>query len=679
MAVRNSSAYACGARPRAEAIAAVGRSTRLRRWTNPTLALAVWLACAPSATAATIGPLACAAAKEKAAGRHGQALLSCHAIAARNGMPVDGECLSKAAARAGAAFAKFESAWDCVTTGDAAATVDAAATDLGVVVASLGYEANAGAQRCAFFKRKAAGRHYASRLACYARGAASGRGPDPACTAKAERKLSGAFARSEARGGCSTNGDAAAILALGTAHARSRVAALSPVCGDAVAGVEEDCDGRDDDACPGLCSGDCLCANLDGCGDGVAVLPEECDDGGTDSGDGCSAFCQLEQASALCTGVAATPGTAIEARTVASGFVAPVHAAAPPLDASRLFVVEREGRIRVLRLADGSIAEAPFLDIRSLVGTNGEGGLLSMAFAPDYESSRRFFVNYTNKSGHTVIARYETSPDHRELAVAESARIVLTVAQPFANHNGGQIAFGPDGYLYVGMGDGGGGGDPLENAQNDDSLLGKMLRLDVNVDGPPYRAVPPTNPRFGDGSGNGELVWAKGLRNPWRFSFDREEGDLYLADVGQEVAEEIHVQPASSAGGENYGWDVFEGSVCHEPDPAPVCPAPPVGFTMPVHEYPHEGGPCWSVTGGFVYRGCALPDWRGTYFYSDLCQRFLRTFRYEGGAATDHQNRTADATETLGTLGTVVSFAEDARGELYVISLGGAVHRLEAD
>jgi glucose/arabinose dehydrogenase len=345
---------------------------------------------------------------------------------------------------------------------------------------------------------------------------------------------------------------------------------------------------------------------------------------------------------------------------------------APRLDPHRLFVVEQEGRIRVIR--SGTLLATPFLDIDPLVVCCGERGFLGLAFHPDYEENGLFFVNYTNNAGHTTIARYRVDAGNPDVADPTSAKILLVIGQPFVNHNAGQLAFGPDGYLYLGMGDGGGGGDPLETAQDDTNLLGKMLRLDVDVDAPPWYAVPPSNPHYDDGSGLLELIWAKGFRNPWRYSFDRDNGDLYVADVGQDAIEEIDFQPAASTGGENYGWDVFEGTACFEPAPAPFCPVPPSGFRFPVHQYSHPAG-C-SVTGGYVYRGCALPSLRGTYFYSDFCTSFVRTFRVTAGAAGSHANRTSEVESSGVTLDNVTSFGQDARGELYVVDLDGDVLKI---
>ncbi len=400
------------------------------------------------------------------------------------------------------------------------------------------------------------------------------------------------------------------------------------------------------------------------CGNGVAEDDEECDDGGTADGDGCSSTCTLEDTSAVCEGVASTPGTGLDGIRVASGLTRPLHITAPRLDPSRLFISEQDGFIRILK--NGVLLPTPFLDIEDEVSCCGERGLLGLAFDPDYETNGTFYVNVTNNAGDTEIRRYTVSGDPD--VANPTGLAILTIEQDFSNHNGGQLVFGPDGYLYVGMGDGGSGGDPNERAQDDGQLLGKMLRIDVDA---PMYAIPPTNPYVGAGDPLDE-IWAKGLRNPFRFSFDRGTGDLYIADVGQNTWEEVNVTPASSTGGENYGWDVFEGNACFEPTPpAMSCPSPPTGFTFPVLTYNHGQG-C-SVTGGFVYRGCAMPDLHGTYFYSDICSAFIRTFNgVVGGVAQNQQNRTADVAPGGGlSIGGVSSFGEDARGELYVVDYGG--------
>lgn len=408
------------------------------------------------------------------------------------------------------------------------------------------------------------------------------------------------------------------------------------------------------------------------CGNRVVEGTEDCDDGNASSADGCTA-CDLTSPAAACEGMSSTFGDAIATELVTDELDTPTFVTAPPLDPHRVFVTEQAGRIRVIQ--DGVLLPDPFLSITDDVLCCGERGLFSVAFHPDYASNRRFFVYYTDNDANLVIARYQATSDPN-VAEPASKRVLLTVPHPtYGNHNGGQLAFGPDRYLYAGFGDGGGGGDPDENAQDPAHLLGKLLRIDVDVAKRPWRAVPPDNPNAGAGPKLG-LIWATGLRNPWRFGFDRGTGDLYVADVGQGSIEEIDVQPASSGGGENYGWDVFEGSSCFEPTPpATSCPdrAP---FTFPVLEYDHGQG-C-SVTGGYVYRGCALPDLHGTYFYSDYCSSFVRTFRgVAGGVAQDQRDRSTDL-EPAGarTLDNVVSFGEDARGELYVVDRDGELYRI---
>jgi cysteine-rich repeat protein len=403
------------------------------------------------------------------------------------------------------------------------------------------------------------------------------------------------------------------------------------------------------------------------CGDGVAEGTEECDDGDTTSGDGCSATCQLEDESALCAGVPTTPGAGLDSVLVQGGLSRPVYVTAAPLDPNRLFVLLQDGEIRIIK--NGVMLATPFLDLIDDVLCCGERGLLGLAFSPDYDTSGVFFVSYTNNAGDSEVRRFTVSgnPD----VANPTGTLVLFIDDFAGNHNGGGIAFGPDGYLYYGMGDGGGGGDPNETAQDLTTLLGKMIRIDVST--PPY-TIPPTNPFAGATFGADE-IWAYGVRNPWRWSFDRATGDLYIADVGQNQWEEVNFQPAASPGGENYGWDVFEANACFEPTPpATMCPSPPTGFTFPVLEYSHSLG-C-SVTGGYVYRGCAQPDLHGTYFYSDACTGFIRTFMgVSGGVAQNQQNRTADVAPGGGlSIGGVSSFGEDARGEVYIVDYGGGAN-----
>jgi glucose/arabinose dehydrogenase len=351
------------------------------------------------------------------------------------------------------------------------------------------------------------------------------------------------------------------------------------------------------------------------------------------------------------------PGTAeVRLEEVARGLSNPLYLTAPAGD-PRLFVVEQPGRIRVVE--NGALLPTPFLDITDRVSSGGERGLLGLAFHPAYASNGYFYVNYTDLAGDTRVERYRVSADPARADPA-SARLVLHVAQPFSNHNGGMLAFGPDGRLYVGMGDGGSGGDPQGNGQNPATLLGALLRLDVDG-GDPY-AIPADNPYAGRPGGRGE-VWATGLRNPWRFAFDREAGLLYLADVGESEVEEVNVVPAGAAG-LNYGWSVMEGSRCFRP--AEGCSR--AGLVLPVLEYTHGEG-C-SVTGGYVYRGSRIPALRGHYFYADFCRGWVRSFRYDGSGAADRREW------DFGGVGNVLSFGEDATGELYVLAASGRVFRM---
>ncbi|HYC54387.1 MAG TPA: PQQ-dependent sugar dehydrogenase [Candidatus Binatia bacterium] len=641
----------------------------LLRISSLALALSLW----PALATAADPDDRCAGGKLKAAGNYGKQLLTCESTALRQDVPVSSECTARALEKLQSGFERAESRGGCATTGDAGAVADMVEADVAAVAASMIYDDDA-SRLCAAAKLAAAGKHYAARMNCYAKAAKRGADLDAACGTKADDKLQTSFTKLETSGGCGVDGDWDEVGDQNTDNVIEIVAAVSPLCGDDVAGPGQPCDGSDDDSCPGLCTGACICNTPPACGNGAAELPEECDDGGNVDFDGCSAACVLENASALCDGVTSSSGTALDAELVAA-VDQPIHMAAPPLDPSRLFVVERPGRIRIVDLDGDVLLTTPYLDITGKVSENGEQGLLSMAFHPDFEDNGWFFVNYTNNAGDTVIARYEAADPDDDTVAASSERILIVIDQPFSNHNGGQIAFGSDGYLYTAMGDGGGGGDPLETAQNDGSLLGKILRFDVDVENAPYYAVPTDNPGYVDGSDPLELIWAKGLRNPWRFSFDRSTGDLLLADVGQGSWEEINYQSVGSGGGENYGWDIFEADMCFEPDPAPECPDPATGFTFPIHEYSHNDGSC-SVSGGFVYRGCSMPDLTGTYFYSDYCSAFVRTFVVNGGSPTNHDDVTSDLTPVGASVNSVVSFGEDARGELYIADIGGQVFRI---
>ena len=340
---------------------------------------------------------------------------------------------------------------------------------------------------------------------------------------------------------------------------------------------------------------------------------------------------------------------------VASGFSDPVYLTAIP-DDPRLFVVEQRGTVRVID--GGQVLPTPFLDISSETSANGERGLLSMIFHPDFEANGQVFVNYTDNGGTTVVERYQIDGAGTTIDPGTAFEIIR-IPQPFGNHNGGQLQIGVDGMLYIGMGDGGSGGDPEGNGQDLASLHGALLRLEIDNQ-VPY-AIPSDNP-YAQGGGLPE-IWASGLRNPWRFSFDRGTRDLYIADVGQNRVEEINVTPFGEPG-VNYGWATMEGTECFE---ASSCDMD--GLTLPVHEYSHEDG-C-SVTGGYVYRGPSIPGVVGHYFYSDFCAGWIRSFRYDGQQATDHMEW------DLPDVGNVTSFGEDAAGEIYVLTSGGAVYRID--
>ena len=343
-------------------------------------------------------------------------------------------------------------------------------------------------------------------------------------------------------------------------------------------------------------------------------------------------------------------------QSVATGLERPVYLTAPAND-DRLFIVEQPGRIRIVK--NGQLVTQPFLDIVSRVSSSGERGLLSVAFHPAYTSNRFFYVNYTDLAGDTRIERF-TASANPDVADVASAKLILFQDQPFANHNGGHLLFGPDGLLYIPLGDGGSGGDPQNNAQTLTTLLGKLLRIDVDR-GDPY-AVPSNNPFVGRSDARAE-IWALGLRNPWRMAFDRQSNLLFIADVGQGSQEEINAVPRTAAG-LNYGWRIMEGSSCFNPNPCNSA-----GLTPPVHTYPTSGGNC-AVTGGFVYRGTVIPELAGQYFFSDYCGGGLRSFRVVSGAVQGLRDW------GITSAGSVSSFGEDARGELYLISHNGNVSRI---
>ncbi|MGH2687397.1 MAG: PQQ-dependent sugar dehydrogenase, partial [Actinomycetota bacterium] len=353
---------------------------------------------------------------------------------------------------------------------------------------------------------------------------------------------------------------------------------------------------------------------------------------------------------------------------VARGLDDPVDLATPPGETRRLFVVEQVGRIRIVR--DGAVVGTPFLDIVSRVGSGGERGLLGLAFHPQYAQTGRFFVNYTDRRGDTHISEFRVT-SNADLADPATERQLMFVAQPFANHTGGGLAFGNDGMLYIALGDGGSGGDPMRNGQNRGTRLGKILRIDVDR-GNPF-GIPSDNP-FASTAGVLPEIWAYGLRNPWRISIDRSTGDLYIGDVGQGRREEVDVGFASRRGGENYGWIVMEGTLCFSPGAG--CNTS--GLTQPVLDYPIDGAASeCAVTGGFVYRGCRMPGYHGTYFYGDYCTGLVRSLRVVNAAAADERDWTAILRRTGGgAMQGLSSFGVDGKGELYLVLLGGEVYRL---
>ena len=337
-------------------------------------------------------------------------------------------------------------------------------------------------------------------------------------------------------------------------------------------------------------------------------------------------------------------------KLIANGLDRPLDVQNAGDGSGRLFIVEQAGRIMVYQ--NGAVLPAPFLDIVQEVGSTGnEQGLLGLAFQPDYAHNGQFFVNYTDRKGDTVIARFKVSADPN-VADAASETALLHVDQPYSNHNGGVLAFGPDGYLYAGLGDGGSQGDPSGNGQRTGVLLGKILRIDVNS-GNPY-SIPRDNP-FGN------EVWAYGLRNPWRFSFDRATGDLYIGDVGQNSWEEIDFLPAGSPGGSNLGWNIMEGNHAYKGGDQG-------GLIPPVAEYSHAEGGC-SVSGGYVYRGADLPEWQGVYLYADYCSGNVWGLLQKDQGGWDNAL-------LFSNVGRITSFGLDEAGEVFITDHSGSVYLL---
>lgn len=367
--------------------------------------------------------------------------------------------------------------------------------------------------------------------------------------------------------------------------------------------------------------------------------------------------------------------------TVVSGLSRPVHIANAGDNSGRLFIVEQGGLVRIVR--NGNLLVTPFLDIqgRVLSPSGGEQGLLSIAFPPGFGSGKNYFyVYYTNLDGNNQVSRFHLS-SNPDVADASSEELILLIPHPtYSNHNGGQLVFGPDGYLYIGTGDGGSGGDPNKNAQNPASLLGKLLRIKVEEKPTPSVAlpnkmyfpavmasntrpysIPPSNPFVGQ-PGYRPEIWALGLRNPWRYSFDRLTGDLYIGDVGQDTREEVDLQLANSPGGQNYGWNIMEGFICYPPGTS--CNS--TGLTLPIHDYPHN--PECSITGGFVYRGPTYPSMQGIYFYTDYCSGKIWGLQKINGTWQNQQLYVVGFGPT--------SFGEDQAGELYLATMSGTIYQI---
>ncbi|HEY7724535.1 MAG TPA: PQQ-dependent sugar dehydrogenase [Anaeromyxobacteraceae bacterium] len=413
--------------------------------------------------------------------------------------------------------------------------------------------------------------------------------------------------------------------------------------------------------CAGVSVDDGIACTADACDPATGLVTHAPSDAACPAGEVCSPAAGCRPPG--CADLAPVAGTAFKLRTVvSSGLESPVHLAAPAGDAHRLFVVEQPGRVRVVK--DGVLLSTPYLDLVDRVVYGGERGLLSVAFHPAFASNGKLYVYYTGAGGEVRISEFTApSPQADSADPGTEVNLVAIAHGTYTNHNGGLVLFGPDGFLYAGVGDGGGGGDPFGSGQDTASLLGKLLRIDVASPGTPV----PGNPFA-------SAVYDHGLRNPWRFSFDRLTGDLYIGDVGQNAWEEIDFKPAPSPGqappaGTNWGWNLMEGTHCYA---APGCDPAAQGLALPILEYGHGEGQ--SVTGGHVYRGPVMPDLAatGTYFYADF-YAFVRTFRVVMGRATSPQDVTAD----LGvSVGNVSSFGEDGCGELYVVSYGGAIHKL---
>ena len=370
---------------------------------------------------------------------------------------------------------------------------------------------------------------------------------------------------------------------------------------------------------------------------------------------------------------------------IANGFTKPVYVCQPPGDNDRLFVLEQKGIIKIIK--NGKTVRKPYADLRNKVHNpitpGDERGLLGLAFHANYQNNGFVYINYSDKNDHTIVSRFRVASDPDRLDT-KSEKVLIKLKQPFSNHNGGHMEFGPDGYLYISVGDGGKWGDPYNNAQNLGNLFGKILRIDVDT-GDPY-AIPDDNPFINNEDAKDE-IWLYGLRNVWRFSFDWGKGDVYLGDVGQDLWEEIDFVAAENAGGQNFGWRVMEGNHCYNPKED----CEPTG-ELPIFEYPNDANymkiligmdepnvdGC-SVTGGYVYRGSAISELQGTYFFADYCSGNIWTFKEKNGKATEFQNRTEEISLGGGGFTNYISsFGEDNNGELYIVDYNGIIFKLTA-
>jgi len=375
--------------------------------------------------------------------------------------------------------------------------------------------------------------------------------------------------------------------------------------------------------------------------------------------------------------------TVLSTVEIAKGFTKPVYICQPPDDYDRLFVLEQKGIIKIIK--NGKKVRKPFADLRDRIHNpitpGDERGLLGLAFHPNYQSNGFVYINYTDGDNHTIVSRFHVSQDPDRLD-RNSEKVLIKLKQPFSNHNGGHMTFGPDGYLYISVGDGGKWGDPFNHAQNLETLFGSILRIDVDS-GDPY-GIPDDNPFTKNKDARSE-IWLYGFRNVWRFSFDRETGDVYLGDVGQDLWEEIDFISAKEKGGQNFGWRIMEGKHCY--DPKNNCDTTGV---LPIFEYPNDANymktligmdelnvdGC-SVTGGYVYRGKAIPSLQGTYFFADYCSGNIWSLIEQDGIATDFKNRTEEFNLSGGKWTHYISsFGEDNDGELYLVDYNGAIYKL---